>query len=269
MTRVYEPAREVPAQIIIEGYTEDVDLGVLTTGKEAEVHLIERIAPERSCLLARKLYRPPEERAFRNDITYRTHRRIDGKVRDGGLMRERVAGRNLQKAMDQRSSFGRKALHHQWVATEHEMLERLWTAGAPVPFPVANEGDAIVMEYVGARQEAAPRLAQYRTSRSGLRDLFDQVRAGVLALARAGVVHADLSPYNILVWQGRVWVIDLPQAVPYLANLDATDLLHRDCVNACAWFVRKGLDVDPEDLFVEALDVLFDLQMRDMFRAER
>jgi RIO kinase 1 len=138
-----------------------------------------------------------------------------------------------------------------------------------VPFPVSNEGDAILMEYVGSREEAAPRLAQYRTDRSGLRDLFDQVRAGVLALALAGVVHADLSPYNVLVWEGRVWLIDLPQAVPYLANLDATDLLHRDCTNVCAWFVRKGLEVDAEDLFVEALDALFALQMRDMFRAER
>ncbi len=268
MTRIDDHRRPAPVDIIVEDYLEDVDLGVLKRGKEADVHLVERIGPDRTCLLVRKRYVGAEHRAFRNDLAYRAHRRIDGVARNrGGAKVRRKQGRALQLAMDKKTAYGRKALQAQWIGSEWRMLERLWQLGVPVPYPVARTDDGLLMQYLGDRETAAPRLADARVPRPALAGLFEQARAAILAIARAGVVHADLSAYNVLLWDRQLWVIDLPQAVPYLENLEATEFLHRDCRNLCAWFRRKGLTVDDEALFVEATTALFDYQMQDMFRA--
>ena len=70
-------------------------------------------------------------------------------------------------------------------------------------------------------------------------------------LARAGLAHGDLSPYNLLVHDGRVVAIDLPQVVDLVSNPQGFDLLHRDCVNVCDWFTRQRLECDAEELFGE------------------
>jgi RIO kinase 1 len=70
-------------------------------------------------------------------------------------------------------------------------------------------------------------------------------------LAQAGVAHGDLSPYNVLAAGDRLVVIDLPQVVDIVANPTGMDFLHRDCRNVCAWFQRRGLDVEAEDLFAD------------------
>ena len=75
--------------------------------------------------------------------------------------------------------------------------------------------------------------------------------------ARAGYAHGDLSPYNLLVHEGRVVVIDLPQIVDAVANPNGIALLHRDCVNIADWFTRKRVEVDAEQLFAELLAELF------------
>ena len=265
--RIYENQRPAPSGLILEDYLEDEEIGLLKTGKEAEVYLIERRARDRSCLLAEKRYRPAAERAFKNDIAYRSHRRLDGIVRDGDRLRRATKTRALQLAMDKKTAFGRKALAGMWIDAEWSMLQRLYQAGASVPYPVAMLDEGILMEFVGDRDGAAPRLAQARVERRDLPGLFDQVRENLFTFARAGVVHADLSPYNVLLRDGRIVVIDLPQAVPSLENLEATDFLHRDVHNICAWFVRKGMDLDPEDVFVEVLSVSFEYQMEDSFYA--
>ena len=68
-------------------------------------------------------------------------------------------------------------------------------------------------------------------------------------MAGAGLVHGDLSPYNLLLADDRLVVIDLPQLVDLVANPQGFDLLHRDCLNVASWFVRRGLAVDAEELF--------------------
>ena len=106
MTRIDEHARPVPAGIITEDYTEDEEIGLLKSGKEADVFLIRRHGRERSCLLAAKRYRPVEQRAFRNDAIYRAHRRIDGLVRDGDRLRRPKAGRGSPSFTPQDPSSG-------------------------------------------------------------------------------------------------------------------------------------------------------------------
>ena len=73
------------------------------------------------------------------------------------------------------------------------------------------------------------------------------------ALTRTGTVHADLSPYNVLWWRDRLWMIDFPQAVDLLQNPHGFDLLHHDVTTMCTWFARKGVDCDGEALYAQIL----------------
>jgi RIO kinase 1 len=72
-------------------------------------------------------------------------------------------------------------------------------------------------------------------------------------LTRAGLVHADLSPYNVLWWRGRAWIIDLPQAVDLVVNPGGLDLLHHDVTTVCRWFARRGVACDGEAAFAALL----------------
>jgi RIO kinase 1 len=120
-----------------------------------------------------------------------------------------------------------------------------------VPYPVQVQETEVLMEFIGEGRVAAPRLAQVRAGRDELRDLFQQVAEFMHTLARAGLAHGDLSPYNLLVHHGRVVAIDLPQVVDLVSNPQGFDLLHRDCVNVCDWFTRQRLECDAEELFGE------------------
>ncbi|WP_250635868.1 RIO1 family regulatory kinase/ATPase domain-containing protein [Microbacterium sp. CGR1] len=92
-----------------------------------------------------------------------------------------------------------------------------------------------------------------RSDRGELAGLYDQIVDLMRIFAAAGFAHGDLSAYNLLVHDGRVRVIDLPQIVDIIANPRGLDLLHRDCVNICDWFTRRRVERDPEELFAELL----------------
>lgn len=109
---------------------------------------------------------------------------------------------------------------------------------------------------MGDRRSAAPRLVQAGLSRDEARDAADQLIASLHALSSTNIVHADLSAYNILWWQGRLVIIDFPQAIEATTNPHAADLLHRDVLNVCRWFESRRLAVDAEELYVELLGQL-------------
>ena len=131
------------------------------------------------------------------------------------------------------------------------MLRRAWQAGVSVPYPVEQTDHGLMMEFIGDDSQAAPELAQARLSSAELASARDQLVDNLRALTRAGLVHADLSVYNLLWWQGRLVVIDLPQAVDFITNSDAYELLRRDVTNVGEWFTRRGADVDVEALYAE------------------
>lgn len=183
--------RRPPSWLITDPKATDTELGLLKTGKEADTRLVERRLGERSHLLARKLYRSVEHRQFRNDAAYRAGRRT-GNRRD-------------DLAMAKGSRAGMRMRAESWALREFQVLRRLWQAGAPVPYPVTCEGPEVLMEFIGSEKEAAPRLVEA----SRMRRLEDSDRwrqcVGLLRLmVRNGVVHADLSPYNLLVWHRRL-----------------------------------------------------------------
>ncbi|MDQ1401732.1 MAG: kinase 1 [Actinomycetota bacterium] len=236
----------VPPWVITDGFARQAEIGLLKTGKEAEVFLVERTLGDDRNLLACKRYRSNQHRAFRNDAAYRA-----------GW--EMVRGR-AKRAIDKKTQTGMGLKAGIWAAWEFELLGLLWSAGVPVPYPVQMLGLEIMMQYLGDDDGAAFRLVESRASGAVLRDLHDQAIEIFKGIARCGLVHADLSPYNLLVWDDRLWVIDLPQAMKPFQNPNAFDFLHRDVTNVIGWFARKGIDTDPEEVFAEVLTELLGVE---------
>ena len=229
-----------PDWVVADRGAVDTELGVLKTGKEADVFLLSRAVPGTAGVpLAAKRDRGEEHRTFHRSAEYAEGRRVRS-TRDA-------------RAMAKKTKHGRSVAAGQWAWAEWEALKRFWLAGVPVPYPVQIDGTEILMELVTVDGEAAPRLAGTRPDRPVLESYFEQVREILTALARAGVAHGDLSPYNVLAAGDRLVVIDLPQVVDIVANPAGTEFLLRDCHNMCTWFQRRGLEVDSHALFGEVI----------------
>jgi len=224
-----------PDWVVVDHSALDTDLGILKTGKEADVHLVRRALPHGpECLLAAKRYRSSEHRMFHRDASYQEGRRTR-KSRD-------------TRALAKRTAYGRDIAAGKWAAAEFEALTRFWGLGAPVPYPVQLLGSELMLEFIGEQDgTAAPRLAQCRPGRAELADLFAQCVGAMRLLAGAGYAHGDLSAYNLLVADGRLVVIDVPQVVDIFANPQGPTFLERDCANICRWFAARGLDTPEFD----------------------
>ena len=246
LERLCRGPEPVPDWVVTDRAAIDTDLGVLKTGKEADVFLLERGVPRDesgdpcpSVVMASKRYRTDEHRSFHRSSTYTEGRRTRNS-RDA-------------RAMAKKTDHGRAVAAGQWAWAEWESLKRFWSAGIPVPYPVQIDGTEILMEFIAVDGEAAPRLAQTRPKGDLLTSYFDQVRDAMTELARDGIAHGDLSPYNILAAGDRLVIIDLPQAVDIVGNPAGMDFLVRDCHNIATWFNARGLEVDEHALFSELL----------------
>lgn len=237
-----------PDWIVATASAIDTELGIVKTGKEADVFLIERAESDparepKSILLAAKRYRSAAHRDFHRSADYREGRKMR-RSRD-------------ERAMTSGSAYGRALTAGQWALAEFEALTRMWQAGLPVPYPLQVNGTEILMEFIGRAGQAAPRLAQVRADQATLRDYLEQAVAILSQFTRAGLVHGDLSPYNLLVHEGRVIVIDLPQIVDVVSNPNGLDFLHRDCINIADWFTRHRVECDGEALFAGLVGELY------------
>ena len=232
-----------PDWLVTELAAVDTELGILKTGKEADVYLIDRGIPntDRRCLLAAKRYRGSQHRLFHRDAGYLEGRRVR-ESRDN-------------RAMAKRTSVGMQMIAGQWANAEFAALSRLYELGVPVPYPVQILGTEVLEEFIGDHktQEAAPRLAQVRADTADIADLWEQLVAATSLMARAGFAHGDLSAYNILVQDGRLVLIDLPQIVDVVSNPQGREFLARDARNVAKWFNQRGLEVSGDDLAAELI----------------
>jgi len=226
----------------------DTELGMFKTGKEADVFLVRRDVPgtELVSMLAAKRYRDGDHKLFHRDAGY-----LEGR---------RVRRSREMRAMTKRTSFGKELISGQWAAAEFGALSHLWQLGEEsglirVPYPVQLAGTELMLEFIGDWDtgEAAPRLAQVRTDRAGLENLWSQMVDALSALARAQLAHGDLSPYNTLVFQGRLVLIDLPQIVDVIANPQGAEFIARDVRNVANWFTARGLRPDVDELIERLL----------------
>ena len=232
--------RPHPGWLVTDLAAVDYELGVLKTGKEADVFLLRRGVPAtgRSCLLAAKRYRSADHRMFHRDGDY-----LEGR---------RTRNSRENRAMANRTAFGREVIAGQWANAEFAALSRLYAAGVPVPYPVQITGTEVLLEFIGSADgTAAPRLAETRLEPKELVSVWEQLVEALVNLARDGVAHGDLSAYNLLVHDGRLVLIDLPQIVDVIANPRGSWFLERDATNVGRWFTSHGLAdvaVEPADL---------------------
>ncbi|MGZ6515840.1 MAG: serine protein kinase RIO [Actinomycetota bacterium] len=207
-------------------------LGALKSGKEATVYVCraER-ARAGADLVAAKVYRARTKRDFRNAAVY-----DDGRQ----FLEDRV-----RRAVKTKTRFGREAEAGRWTYREWERLTQLFAAGVAVPEPIGVSDGVIVMAYLGDEDRAAPRLRDVALPKDQAERAFRWLLYDIELMLGANVVHADLSPYNILWWDGKATIIDLPQAVDPRFNRSARMLLERDVANVCTYFSRMSVNADP------------------------
>ena len=216
----------------------DTLVGQLRGGKEATVYVVRR--GEES--LAAKLYTDITLRSFRNDAGY-----WDGYW---------VGDARVAKAMRHGTRAGHAAKQGIWTFREYQTLWRLLDAGLPVPRPavgpdvsdIAEAGSVVLMQLVGDGDEPAPRLSDLRLAPDEARAAWEQATAIFLRLAELGLAHGDLSTYNLLWHDGRVWLIDVPQTVEVPAARDGLSLLRRDLASLATSFRRLGVHADTDEL---------------------
>jgi RIO kinase 1 len=191
--------------------------GPLSTGKEANVYLAQ--GPESE--VAVKVYRI-------NASDFRTMRDyLDGDPRFEGI------GSDKKKVVV------------AWTKKEFANLKRARAAGVRVPEPLAVQRNVLVMEFLGRDGERAHRLNEVDVENP--ETAYEVVREYMRRLYDAGLVHGDLSEYNLVIHEGELAVLDLGQAVT-VHHPNYRDFLERDCRNVASFFARQGADVTAEDL---------------------
>src|SRR5687768_13193883 len=214
-------------------------------GKEASVYMCRSGAAIDNPLVAAKVYRPRTLRNLKNDGQYRVGRTdldADGNaiVKDGDL-----------HAMQKRTNYGEELRHQSWIAYEFQTLETLHAEGADVPKPYAMEKNAILMDYIGDIELAAPTLNTVTLDPDEVKQLFERAIRNIDLLLTNERIHGDLSAYNILYWGGDITLIDFPQVVPPESNPAAWTIFLRDVTRVCQYFAAQGLKVSARKLATE------------------
>ena len=193
----------------------------LMSGKEAMVFVV-RCGDETRCA---KVYKEPEKRSFRQAVDYTENRK--------------TKNTRQARAMAKGTRFGRKAQESAWQSAEVDALYRLAAAGVRVPKPYIFHEGVLLMELVTDENgEAAPRLNDLILTPDDALAYHQRLIREVVRMLCAGVVHGDLSEYNILIGSDGPVIIDLPQAVDAAGNNHAPKILERDVLNLRNYFGR-------------------------------
>ncbi|MFI5272895.1 MAG: RIO1 family regulatory kinase/ATPase [Ktedonobacterales bacterium] len=221
-------------------------LGVVKSGKEATVYWCAAgpdAGPDAGA--AAKVYRPRMFRGLKNDVLYRESRPIFD-----GAGHEVRARRDVRGAL-KKTERGRAVEVSAWIHYEYLTQRLLYDAGADVPRPLAQRGNALLMAYIGAPGDAAPLLARVRLDDDEAHALFARVLRNIELFLACERVHGDLSAYNVLYWQGEITIIDFAQAVDPRYSESAFAFLERDIERVCRYFARFGVRADAGQLASE------------------
>ena len=209
-------------------------LGELKSGKEGTVYSCRPHPKFGIPLGAAKVFRSREHTSFRNQAVYR-----QGAV---------ILNKRNARALKKKTAWGRQVAAGTWIHHEWEMLKLMSSAGAAVPKPLALGDSVLLMELIGDEQMPAPKLQEVRLKADEVDRLYTCLLETIEVFLRNDWIHGDLSPYNVLYWQGKLTVIDFPQAVDARTNSSALDLLVRDLENICGYWRRYGIEADGERL---------------------
>jgi RIO kinase 1 len=248
-------APESLATLIDYGIIEEV-IRPLMSGKEAQVYVVRAGGEE--CVA--KVYKEASQRTFKHRSDYTEGRRTRN-TRD-------------QRAMSKRSQHGRKQDEAAWRSTEVDMIYRLRDAGVRVPEPINFVDGVLVMELVrDADGDPAPRLGDLSYTAEEAEAIFQGLIREVVRMLCAGVIHGDLSEFNVLMSASGAVVIDFPQAVDPTQNPSGKKLLLRDVENLHRFLARFAPDT-PKRSYAEEIWKLYqenkltpDSQLRGQFVA--
>ncbi|WP_301101227.1 PA4780 family RIO1-like protein kinase [Propionivibrio sp.] len=206
------------AAMVEEGLVDEV-IGQLMSGKEATVYVV-RCGEHIRCA---KVYKEANQRSFRNNASYQEGRKVKNS--------------RQARAMEKGSRYGRKMQEEVWQSAEVDALYRLSAAGVRVPQPHICFAGVLLMDLVvDAEGHPAPRLNDVELSEELALKFYDILINQVVRMLCAGVIHGDLSEYNILVGADGPVIIDLPQAIDAAGNSNAAELLARDVNNLRSYF---------------------------------
>ena len=246
----YQPAR-FEAKWLLDSLRIFYDQGLIVDvlaqvkgGKEASVYLCKANPATGYDLVAAKVYRPRQFRNLRNDAMYREGREMLSS--EGGVVKRRE--NREARAMRKKTSFGQELTHGSWLLYEYGTLQRLHGLGAAIPQPIANGGNAILMEYIGDERMAAPALQAVNLETAEAHTLFSEVFRNVELMLKEELIHGDLSAFNILYWEGKAILIDFPQVTAALSNRNAYKIFSRDVLRVCEYFQGQGLPCDGVEL---------------------
>jgi RIO kinase 1 len=214
-------------------------LAMVKSGKEATVYCCAAHPSTGLEYVAAKVYRPRMFRSLRNDAVYRASRpQVDAKGREGrGAKRWNATAKETER--------GRAAKINAWIRYEYETQRLLYDAGADAPRPLAQSGNAVLMEYIGGEPGTpAPLLREVTLGREEATPLFERVMRNIELWLMCDRVHGDLSAYNMLYWDGAITIIDFAQAVDPRYSPAVGDLLARDIARVCQYFARCGVEAD-------------------------
>jgi RIO kinase 1 len=220
-------------------------LRMVKSGKEASVYCCAAHPSTGTEYVAAKVYRPRMFRSLKNDAVYRRSRAVYDLMGDEG---REVFGNRARRAAERKSERGRLVQVASWIAYEFQTQRLLYDAGADVPRPLAQSGNAVLMDYVGGLEEAAPKLHEAALPPEEAQPLFERILRNVELWLACDRIHGDLSPYNLLYWDGAITIIDFAQAIDPRYNFDAFPLLARDIERVCRFFARLGVRADASAL---------------------
>jgi RIO kinase 1 len=221
------PARLQP--LVTEGLVDEV-LRQLMSGKEATVYIV-RCGEEIRCA---KVYKDAKQRSFRKSTSYQEGRKTKNS--------------RQARAMEKGSRYGRQMQEEAWQSAEVDALYRLAAAGVRVPQPyICHEGVLLMDLVTDADGHPAPRLNDIELSPEQALEFHAGLLKQVVRMLGAGIIHGDLSEYNILVGADGPVIIDLPQAVDAAGNSNAGAMLERDVANLASYFGRFAPELVDSD----------------------
>lgn len=211
---------EVLLSLADQGIIDEV-IRPLKSGKEAQVYLVMADGEARVA----KVYKDAQNRSFKQRAQYMEGRRVRN-TRD-------------QRAIANHTRHGKAQEEEAWKSAEVNIIYRLHAQGVRVPIPYNFIDGVLIMELVrGEDGHPAPRLSELSLDAKTARSTFDQLLSEVVKMLCAGVVHGDLSDYNVLIDPAGPVIIDFPQSVDASANRNARTLLLRDVDNLSAFLAR-------------------------------
>lgn len=208
-----------------DGVIDEV-LGQVRSGKEADVFIV-RLGDEIRCA---KVYKDSSHRSFKQAAAYQEGRRVQNS--------------RSTRALSKRSAFGQKEAESNWITAEVQALNTLSAAGVRVPKPFGFFDGVLVMELiVDEAGDVAPRLDDVTLSPETAHSYHQEMLKQIVLMLCAGIIHGDLSEFNVLVDSRGPVIIDLPQAVNAAGNNNAQTMFARDVDNMARYFSRFAPEI--------------------------